>query len=128
VVSSKSPVPPRSINAGKTVSSAPLLPTEQLLYQLNNNGSIFELKLCKLNSVNTVDNDICPTSSAIIEFCLLRDVAMDADWPMSDTCELLHFCVRCLVILTFMFTVLHYYFVMLAHENLYTRTLYYKIV
>ena len=35
---------------------------------------------------------------------------------------------HCLVIITFMFIVLCYYFVMFAHENLYTSTLYYKIV
>jgi hypothetical protein len=65
-----------------------------LLFQLNNNGSIFEQSLSKLknklNSVNTVDNEMYSISSAIIELCLLRDGVLDADWQMIDTNELLH--------------------------------------
>jgi hypothetical protein len=65
-----------------------------LLFQLNNNGSIFEQSLSKLknklNSVNTVDNKMYSISSAIIELCLLRDGVLDADWQMIDTNELLH--------------------------------------
>ena len=43
-----------------------------------------------LNSVNTVDNEICCISSVINELCLIRDGVLDADWPMIDTCDLLH--------------------------------------
>ena len=39
VVSSKSQVPPRSIKAGKTVPSAPPLPTEQLQSSWSSRGS-----------------------------------------------------------------------------------------
>ena len=46
------------------------------------------------------------------------------DWHLSAFI----FFVHCLVILTFMFTVLQYYFVMFAHENLYTLILYYIII
>ena len=60
-----------------------------LLYQLNNNGSIFEQSMSKLknklNSVNTVDNEICCISLVINELCLIRDGVLDADWPMIDT-------------------------------------------
>ena len=53
--------------------------------------SISKLKK-NVNSVNTVDNEICCISSAINELCLIRDGMLGADWPMIDNCEFLHLC------------------------------------